>query len=175
MGISASVLGERNEKKGRLRTSSCNIPVANVQRGCCKRAFPANEGAPKSGKTFTEREAGKAAEASSARGRAGIAIDEGAVSGGIIGTSPVMRSIFSVIKKLGKTSSSVLITGESGTGKELVARAVHNSTLNGESRPFVAINCGALPAGLMESELFGHEKGAFTGADSKKTGKVKLA
>ncbi|MFQ5427538.1 MAG: sigma-54 interaction domain-containing protein [Thermodesulfobacteriota bacterium] len=122
-----------------------------------------------------EKKAGKVEAFSSIEGAAGRAAGEETFMGSIIGTSPVMRSIFSIIKKLGKTSSSVLITGESGVGKELVARAVHKSMVNGERRPFVAINCGALPAGLMESELFGHEKGAFTGAHSKKTGKVKLA
>jgi len=101
--------------------------------------------------------------------------------GGMIGQSPQMMSIFSLIKKVAKTNTSVLLTGESGTGKELVARAVHNegrSTKSSHTKgsyPFVAVNCGALPAGLMESELFGHEKGAFTGASSQKNGIVETA
>jgi len=99
-------------------------------------------------------------------------------AGSMIGESSSMRAIYSLIKRVGKTPTSVLITGESGTGKELVARAVHNAGIESQREnqaPFVAINCGALPAGLMESELFGHEKGAFTGASVRKTGKVELA
>ncbi len=99
----------------------------------------------------------------------------------MVGASASMRSIYSIIKMVGMTTASVLITGESGTGKELVARAVHSAgvtkdeVFSSNNVPFVAINCGALPAGLMESELFGHERGAFTGASVRKTGKVELA
>ncbi len=103
---------------------------------------------------------------------------DGLHAGSMIGESSSMRSIYSLIKRVGKTPTSVLITGESGTGKELVARAVHNAGMgnaSGVTPPFVPINCGALPAGLMESELFGHEKGAFTGASVRKRGKVELA
>jgi len=96
------------------------------------------------------------------------------IYGSILGSSLMMRRIFEAMKMLSKTSVTVLITGESGTGKELIARAVHDMG-PGNNRPFVAINCGALPSGLIESELFGHEKGAFTGALAKKTGKIELA
>jgi two-component system response regulator PilR (NtrC family) len=82
---------------------------------------------------------------------------------GIIGTSPKMKEIFALIQKVAPSNSSVVILGESGTGKELVARAIHNSSPRSK-KAFVAVNCGAIPESLMESELFGHKKGSFTGA-----------
>jgi len=103
------------------------------------------------------------------------------MGGKMIGSSHSMRSIHSLIQKVSKTSTSVLITGESGTGKELVARAVHYAGVadargsGTDKQPFVAINCGAIPSALIESELFGHEKGAFTGASARKIGKAELA
>ncbi|MBI5237242.1 MAG: sigma-54-dependent Fis family transcriptional regulator [Deltaproteobacteria bacterium] len=94
--------------------------------------------------------------------------------GGIVSIAPGMKSIFELIEKVSNASSNVLITGESGTGKELVARAIH-SMGNRRNKPFVAVNCGAVPSELMESELFGHEKGAFTGAHARKIGKLEFA
>ncbi len=91
----------------------------------------------------------------------------------IIGESQPMKAVFSLINKVAGTSSNVLITGESGTGKELVARAIHNQSPR-VSKPFVAINCAAIPPELIESELFGHEKGAFTGAYSRNIGKFEF-
>ena len=88
---------------------------------------------------------------------------------GIIGSSPKMREIFSLIQKVAPSSSSVMIMGESGTGKELVARAIHNCSSRSK-KMFVAVNCGAIPESLMESELFGHKKGAFTGAVGDRPG-----
>ncbi len=88
---------------------------------------------------------------------------------GIIGTSPKMKEIFSLIQKVAPSSSSVIIQGESGTGKELAARAIHNCSPR-SNKPFVAVNCGAIPETLIESELFGHKKGAFTGAVADRPG-----
>jgi two-component system response regulator PilR (NtrC family) len=92
----------------------------------------------------------------------------------IIGRSDPMLALFEMIEAVAKTTSTVLITGESGTGKDLVARAIHYNSLRRE-QPFVALNCGAIPETLLESELFGHVKGAFTGADSNKKGLVEAA
>lgn len=89
--------------------------------------------------------------------------------GGIVGKSPAIVKIIELIVKIADSPSNVLITGESGTGKELIARAIHNYSKRKE-RPFVAINCSAIPEGLFESELFGHVKGAFTGAIASKEG-----
>ena len=92
----------------------------------------------------------------------------------IIGSSPAMQSLFTVISKSASSNASVLITGESGTGKELVANAVHTLSPRKDNH-FVAINCAAIPEGLLESELFGYMKGAFTGAASNKQGLFELA
>jgi DNA-binding NtrC family response regulator len=92
----------------------------------------------------------------------------------IIGYTPRIREIFKVISEVAPSSATVLITGESGTGKELVARAIHNRSLRREMS-FMTLNCGALPDTLMESELFGYEKGAFTGALSTKPGRIEMA
>jgi DNA-binding NtrC family response regulator len=92
----------------------------------------------------------------------------------IIGNSNRIRQIFKVISEVAPTSATVLITGESGTGKELVARALHSRSLRRDG-PFVTLNCGALPDTLLESELFGYEKGAFTGAVGMKLGRIELA
>jgi two-component system, NtrC family, response regulator PilR len=94
--------------------------------------------------------------------------------GDIIGISSPMRELYDLIKRIAPTKSNVLIAGESGTGKELVARAVHSNS-NRADRPFITINCGAVPENLLESELFGHNKGAFTGAVSNKEGLFELA
>ncbi|HEY6034436.1 MAG TPA: sigma-54 dependent transcriptional regulator, partial [Kofleriaceae bacterium] len=93
---------------------------------------------------------------------------------GIVGQSVEMQSIFAVIEKVADTPSTVLITGESGTGKELVAKALHEQSSR-KTEPFIKINCAAIPKTLMESELFGYEKGAFTGATSSKPGRFELA
>lgn len=92
----------------------------------------------------------------------------------IVGVSPAMQKVYGVIRRVSGTDLPVLITGENGTGKELVARAIHRQSTR-KSTPFVAINCGAIPETLLESELFGHEKGSFTGAHRQQKGKVEFA
>src|SRR5437899_7805007 len=92
----------------------------------------------------------------------------------ILSKSPRMLKVFDLIRSLAETDSGVMITGETGTGKELVARAIHNLSRR-KGRQFVAINCGAFPDTLLESELFGYEKGAFTGAINSRAGKIELA
>ena len=94
--------------------------------------------------------------------------------GAIVGESPALKSALNLVSVVAPTDSSVLILGETGTGKELIARAIHNLSSRRE-RAFVKLNCAAIPLGLLESELFGHEKGAFTGAIAQKTGRFELA
>jgi DNA-binding NtrC family response regulator len=96
------------------------------------------------------------------------ALEERFTFSNIIGRSPKMQEIFSIVQRIARTTSTVLISGESGTGKELIARAIHYNS--GRRGKFVSINCGALPETLLESELFGHERGAFTGAIREKRG-----
>lgn len=93
---------------------------------------------------------------------------------GMHGTSPAMQDVFKTIRKVATTDASVLILGESGTGKEMAALAIHRLSLRREG-PFVPINCGAIPDTLLESELFGHEKGAFTGAHALRIGRIETA
>jgi two-component system response regulator PilR (NtrC family) len=92
----------------------------------------------------------------------------------ILGRSPAMVALYKLISRVAQVDSSILITGESGTGKELVARTIHHNSARA-GKPFVAINCGALPEELLESELFGHVKGSFTGAIANKAGLVEVA
>lgn len=92
----------------------------------------------------------------------------------IIGTSKPMQKIFKLIEKVADTDSTILITGPSGTGKELIARAIHFDSIRSD-KPMVVINCGAIPETLLESELFGHEKGAFTGAHKSRSGRFEMA
>jgi len=92
----------------------------------------------------------------------------------ILGDGPAMRRIFDTIRRVARTDVTVLISGESGTGKELVARAIHAKSPR-RHRPFIAINCGAIPENLVESELFGHEKGSFTGAHTQRKGRLEMA
>jgi DNA-binding NtrC family response regulator len=92
----------------------------------------------------------------------------------IIGTSKAMRKVFDLIEKVADTDGTVLISGASGTGKELIATAIHYNSSRGD-KPMVVVNCGAIPEELLESELFGHEKGAFTGAYKNRTGRFEMA
>ena len=102
------------------------------------------------------------------------ALDSSHQFSNIIGRSEPMLAVFKMIETIARTNSTVLITGESGTGKDLVARAVHYNSMR-RDQPFVALNCGAVPETLLESELFGHMRGAFTGADQNKKGLLEAA
>src|SRR3989441_7549100 len=101
-------------------------------------------------------------------------IDKASMFEEIVGTSPALQTVLSRISKVAPTDSTVLITGETGTGKELVARAIHRRS-NRSSRAFICVNCAAIPRDLIASELFGHEKGAFTGATQRRLGHFELA
>jgi formate hydrogenlyase transcriptional activator len=101
-------------------------------------------------------------------------IDKASMFEEIVGTSPALKSVLSRISKVAPSDSTVLITGETGTGKELVARAIHRRS-DRVSRPFISVNCAAIPRDLIASELFGHEKGAFTGATQQRLGRFELA
>ncbi len=101
-------------------------------------------------------------------------IDKASMFEEIVGTSPALKSVLSRISKVAPSDSTVLITGETGTGKELVARAIHRRSVRA-SRAFVSVNCAAIPRDLIASELFGHEKGAFTGATQQRLGRFELA
>ena len=93
---------------------------------------------------------------------------------GIIGRSSVLRRVLRMVETVAGGDSSVLLLGETGTGKELVARAIHRHSCR-RNRPFVRLNCAAIPTGLLERELFGHERGSFTGAIAQKIGRLELA
>jgi transcriptional regulator with PAS, ATPase and Fis domain len=95
-------------------------------------------------------------------------------AGGMVARSPAMARILALVENLAHSDATVLIAGESGTGKEVLARAIHAQSLRANG-PFVAVNCGALPAGLLESEMFGHVQGAFTGASRARTGRFEMA
>jgi formate hydrogenlyase transcriptional activator len=101
-------------------------------------------------------------------------IDRASMFEEIVGTSPALRAVLSRVSKVAPTDSTVLITGETGTGKELIARAIHKRSQR-SARAFVSVNCAAIPPDLIGSELFGHEKGAFTGAIQRRTGRFELA
>ena len=106
--------------------------------------------------------------------RLGKEVDPGQPESSVlIGESEPMKQLFSVINRIAPTENSVLITGATGTGKELVAQAIHNAS--GRSGPFVGVNCSALPETLVEAELFGHERGSFTGADERRPGLFEFA
>jgi formate hydrogenlyase transcriptional activator len=98
----------------------------------------------------------------------------GTATNGIIGNSPVLQSVLAEIKRVAATDSTVLVLGETGTGKDLIAHAIHDLSSR-SCRPFVSLSCAAIPLDLLESELFGHEKGAFTGAIAQKIGRFEMA
>jgi DNA-binding NtrC family response regulator len=112
--------------------------------------------------------------ATEARNASRLQSEEGGAHSGFVGNTPQMRDLFQLIDKVAPSPSTVLVSGESGTGKELVARALHAES-NRASGPFIQVNCGAIPENLFEAELFGYERGAFTGAVASKPGRIELA
>ena len=92
----------------------------------------------------------------------------------IVGSSPALESVLADVERVARTDSTVLVLGETGTGKELIARGIHNLSAR-RGRPFLKVNCAAIPFDLLESELIGHEKGAFTGAVAQKIGRLEMA
>jgi formate hydrogenlyase transcriptional activator len=121
---------------------------------------------------FAMNEAGL--ENSISIGSSGLNASEGSLGQEIIGSSPAFDWTVQQVERVAPTDSAVLIQGETGTGKELIARAIHNLSSR-RNAPFVKLNCAAIPAGLLESELFGHERGAFTGAHASQIGRFQLA
>jgi len=101
----------------------------------------------------------------------GVSAEE--IEGGIIGSSSAMQNVFKMIGQVAASDVTVMVTGESGTGKELIARAIYQNSLRSQ-KPYIAVNCAAIPENLIESELFGHEKGSFTGATNQRIGKFEL-
>ncbi|MGC6456045.1 MAG: sigma-54-dependent transcriptional regulator [Coraliomargaritaceae bacterium] len=113
----------------------------------------------------------KATDDSTAESSAKVSAED--IEGGIIGSSAPMQAVFKIIGQVAASDVTVMITGESGTGKELIARAIYSNSLRA-GHPYIAVNCAAIPDNLIESELFGHEKGSFTGATSQRIGKFEL-
>src|SRR6516225_5582458 len=103
-----------------------------------------------------------------------IAIDQSRARSELIGWDQGLRQVWNSLQVVARTDSAVLIQGETGTGKEIISRAIHDESPR-KTGPFIKVNCAALPAGLLESELFGHQKGAFTGAFADRTGRFQLA
>lgn len=101
-------------------------------------------------------------------------IDKASICDEVVGTSAALKRVLSLVSKVAPTDASILVTGETGTGKELVARAIHRQSRR-SSRAFVSVNCAAIPRDLIASELFGHEKGSFTGAVQRRLGRFELA
>ncbi len=114
---------------------------------------------------------GDLVRASKGESKRGISQED--VDGGIIGSSAAMQDVFKMIGQVAASEVTVMITGESGTGKELIARSIYQNSLRSQ-KPYIAVNCAAIPENLIESELFGHEKGSFTGATSQRIGKFEL-
>ena len=101
-------------------------------------------------------------------------IDKASMFEEVVGASPALQTVLSAVSKVAPTDSTVLLTGQTGTGKELIARAIHRKSERA-ARAFISVNCAAIPQSLMASELFGHEKGAFTGALQRHLGKFELS
>ena len=101
-------------------------------------------------------------------------VDKASMFEEIVGTSSALQAVLTRVAKVAPTESTIIISGETGTGKELIARAIHKRSLR-SSRPFVSVNCAAIPQSLIASELFGHEKGAFTGASQRRLGRFEMA
>ena len=180
LAVLEAVKRERAETDVVLITAhgTVEIAVEAMKKGAADfitKPFPPDELRLKVGRVLAFREARQARERLDEENRyLREEIGERYNFGEMVGRSTQMQEVFARVQKVAASGSSVLIYGESGTGKELVARAIHSQSSRREG-PFVKVNCGALPRELIESELFGHEKGAFTGAVRQKKGRFELA
>src|SRR5581483_6616237 len=171
IGALSGMYGAKSALIATSSTGSVHLAVAAVKAGAVD-FLPKPIGA----KALIERldSAVAAWKSQNPAGSAAQASDSGSTDfAGFVGRSPVMLGIYEQIRRMAPSKAPVFITGESGTGKELAAEAIHNQS--GGERPFIAINCSAIPRELMESEIFGHVRGAFTGASENRTGAAELA
>ncbi len=152
----------------------CEYPIEKTDRYCPKCGMYLDFSSPNVIKVINDFKLGKIIEELTEKEKESIVEAEISSSMEMIGTNEKMKDVFQLIRKYAATDYPVLIVGETGTGKELTARAIHQKSSRA-NKPFVVVNCASIPSDLLEAELFGYEKGAFTGADKRKPGRIELA